>query len=55
MKNDLGLTEKQIDEICFRIGHWYFAWKDKLVDYNDRTHQLGYAKEQLKVLICGDE
>jgi hypothetical protein len=55
MKNDLNLTPQQIDAICYRIGDWYLQWRDKIVNYDNRTHNLGVAKEQLKILICGDE
>ena len=55
MKNDLNLTPQQIDAICDRIGTWYVYWKDKIVNYEDRTHRLGYAKEELKSYLCGDE
>lgn len=48
-------TNDQIDFICYCIGEWYLMWKDKLVDYDDKTHRLGYAKEQLKLMICGDD
>jgi hypothetical protein len=30
-------------------------WKNQLVDYETRTHRLGYAKEALKERICGLE
>lgn len=46
-------SQEQIDHICYQIGNWYTKWKDHMVNYDDRTHRLGYAKEQLKELICG--
>lgn len=49
----MNLTEQQQIEICYIIGQWYLEWKHKLVDYDNRTHRLGYAKEQLKEKICG--
>jgi hypothetical protein len=48
-------TNEQIDWICYAIGEWYLAWKHSIANYEDRTHRLGFAKEQLKTLICGDE
>lgn len=51
----LGLTQYQENMICAMIGEWYLEWKDQLVDYDNRTHRLGYAKEELKRLICGDK
>lgn len=46
----------QVNFICEQIGEWYLEWKDKLVD-NELgliTHRLGFAKEELKSMICGD-
>ncbi len=51
----VGLTGEQIDHICYQIGEWYVQWKDKLINFDDKTHRLGFAKEQLKEMICGDE
>lgn len=48
-----NFTRSQVDYICFQIGDWYMEWKSKLVNYDERTHQLGVAKEQLKEKICG--
>lgn len=47
-------TSKQIDHICYQIGEWYLMWKDRIANYEDKTHSLGYAKGQLKTMICGD-
>ena len=30
-------------------------WKNQLVDYDNKQHRLGYAKEVLKERICGEE
>ena len=46
------LTKEQEAEICYIIGEWYLDWKHKLVDYDTRTHNLGFAKEMLKAMIC---
>ena len=51
----MKFTNEQKDFISYMIGEWYVAWKNKLVDYDDKTHRLGYAKEQLKLWICGDD
>lgn len=48
-----GLTQKQQEEICEIIGDWYLMWKHSLVNYQDKTHYLGFAKEKLKEIICG--
>ena len=48
-----SLTEDQQNEICAIIGDWYLRWRDNLVNYDDRCHKLGFAKEQLKEMICG--
>lgn len=45
-------TYEQEDFICWVIGEWYLEWKNKLVNYEDKTHRLGYAKEMLKIMIC---
>lgn len=44
-------TSKQIDHICYQIGEWYLDMKPLL----EGTHNLGYMKEKLKVMICGEE
>lgn len=47
---------KQIDHICYQIGEWYIQWQSKMwVDGKPNQHWLGFAKEQLKEMICGDE
>lgn len=48
-----SLTKEQQDEICAIIGDWYLNWKHGLVNYDNHTHNLGYAKEVLKEMICG--
>jgi len=48
-------TKQQVDFICYQIGEWYVQWTNQLVDYEDRTHRLGQAKEALKERICGLE
>ncbi len=45
-----GFTIKQIDHICYQIGEWYLAMKPLL----EGQHNLGYMKERLKIMICGD-
>jgi hypothetical protein len=50
-----SFTPAQIDFICFQIGEWYVNWKERIiVDLKEGTHRLGYAKEQLKEMICGE-
>lgn len=48
-------TKQQVDFICYQIGEWYVQWKNQLVDYDNKQHRLGYAKELLKERICGEE
>lgn len=52
----IGFTTNQIDHICYQIGEWYIQWQNKMwVDGKPNQHYLGFAKEQLKEMICGDE
>lgn len=52
----VGLTMQQIDHICYQIGEWYIQWERKMwVDGKPNQHWLGFAKEELKTMICGDE
>ena len=55
MPYEPNFTQEQKDWICYQIGEWYIEWKQKLVNYEDRTHRLGVAKELLKSKICGDK
>lgn len=43
-------TYKQIDHICYQIGDWYCMMKPLL----EGSHNLGYMKEKLKNMICGE-
>jgi len=55
IKNQESLTNEQIDFICYQIGEWYLEWKHRIIcDLDQGTHRLGYAKERLKTMICGD-
>ncbi len=49
-----SFTKEQIDFICYEIGDWYLDWKHRITTGDGHGHRLGYAKEQLKSLICGD-
>jgi len=50
-----SFTPEQIDFICYQIGDWYLEWKDRMViDLDKGQHRLGFAKEALKSLICGE-
>ena len=53
-KPKIQFTPEQKDFICYQIGNWYLNWKDGIAN-KDGTHRLGYAKELLKTMICGDE
>jgi hypothetical protein len=50
-----NFTQEQKDFICYKIGEWYLSVKDRLVNYQDKTHRLGSAKELLKAMVCDDE
>ena len=50
-----SFTESQINFICYQIGDWYLNWKDSIANHDHKTNNLGYAKEHLKIMICGDE
>ena len=52
-KNVKGLTKEQQDEICYLISEWYLDWKHNLINWNNKSHRLGFAKEILKIMICG--
>lgn len=43
-------THEQIDYICCQIGDWYLMMKPLL----EGSHNLGYMKEKLKTMICGE-
>jgi hypothetical protein len=45
-----SFTPEQIDHICYQIGEWYLGVKELL----EGQHNLGYMKEKLKTMICGD-
>jgi|SRR5579859_1798775 len=46
-----SFTPDQINHICYQIGDWYLMMKPLL----EGQHNLGYMKEKLKIMICGDE
>ncbi len=45
-----SFTPEQIDHICYQIGDWYLLMKTLL----EGQHNLGYMKEILKEMICGN-
>ncbi|SRR5258706_112356 len=45
-----SFTSEQRNFICAQIGWWYLMMKPLL----EGTHNLGYMKEKLKTMICGD-
>lgn len=45
-----SFTPEQINHICYQIGEWYLSMKPLL----EGQHNLGYMKERLKIMICGD-
>ncbi len=48
-------TQDQKDWICCQIGAWYLKWKYNIADFDHKEHCLGYAKEELKTMICEGE
>ena len=46
------LTQEQEERICYLIGEWYLEWRKELVNYENKTHRLGEAKENLKKILC---
>lgn len=53
--NALPFTKMQVGHICSNIGNWYMYWKHNLINWEEKTHQLEYAKECLKIIICDDD
>ena len=45
------LSAAQETDLCQVIDEWYKKWKDKLVNYECRTHKLAYAKSDLKDIL----
>lgn len=43
-------TRRQVDHICYQIGDWYLMMKPLL----EGQHNLGFMKEKLKTMICGE-
>lgn len=43
-------TRHQVDHICCKIGGWYLMMKPLLEGH----HNLGFMKEKLKMMICGE-
>lgn len=50
-----SFTPEQRDFICAQIGWWYLLWKENMATGEGTQHRLGFAKEQLKTMICGDQ
>lgn len=48
--NQPMFTRDQQDHICYQIGDWYLMMKPLL----EGRHNLGYMKEKLKTMICGE-
>lgn len=46
-------TKEQENWLCDVIGDWYLSWKDRISSCD--THRLGFAKEELKALICDED
>lgn len=45
-----SFTPDQINFICEQIGEWYVGVKQLL----EVEHNLGFLKEKLKMMICGE-
>ena len=52
-KEILELTYDQQKLLCWIIDEWYLDWKGKITK-PDTGHRLGIAKEQLKMIMCGE-
>ena|ERR1017187_8462978 len=50
INKEIKFTPEQIDFICYQIGDWYLMMKPLL----EGAHNLGYMKEKLKTMICGE-
>ena len=48
------LTKEQQDWVCEVIADWYLKWKGCITTNPHETHRLGYAKEELKAMLCED-
>ncbi len=48
-------TMEQENYICYQIGDWYLKWRNNIAVGEGIGHRLGVAKEDLKVMICGDD
>lgn len=46
----MRFTYLQKDHICYQIGDWYLMMKPLL----EGQHNVGYMKEKLKTMICGE-
>lgn len=49
--NKPNFTQDQKDFICYQIGDWYLMMKPLL----EVQHNLGFMKEKLKTMICGED
>ena len=47
-----NFTREQEEWMCYQIGEWYLEWKIKMIDWDNKTHMLGFAKEMLKKRLC---
>lgn len=55
MNERLKLTQEQQQLLCELIDAWYCDWSNRIIDWEDGTHRLGFAKEELKAVICDDK
>jgi hypothetical protein len=51
MNKSPEFTPEQIDHVCYVIGDWYLKWRDSIADFENGTHNLGFAKEDLKEML----
>lgn len=54
MKYEPDFTIEQKSWLSNQIDDWYLRIKNNLVNYENRTHRLGSAKEVLKALVCDE-
>lgn len=48
---EIVFSQSQKDELCYLIGDWYIRWKNKLININDKTHNLALACYELSAFI----
>ena len=50
-KCKVDFSDLQQQHMCHLIDNWYTIWRNSLV-LGDCGHRLGFAKEELKAILC---